>query len=146
VIKLSKEFVDYLLSDGIILPKRLRFILVIIEFSKYMTLIQEINNCLKMNLISSDSDAYENSDEWSDDNNEDDNQSNGQNDPIEFPELEERMRQIMTRFGSVFPKLNWSSCQDSRWIIASGTRCTQLSDIYLLLKSSDNIVHDLTEP
>lgn len=90
---------------------------------------------------SSESNDYEGVDDWSDDN-EDDNESNS----IEFPELEQKIRQILSRFGSVFPKLNWSSCQDSKWIIASGTRCTQSSDIYLLLKSSDNIVHDLTEP
>ncbi len=93
---------------------------------------------------SSESNYYESVDDWSDDN-EDDNESNAQN-SVEFPELEQKMRQILSRFGSVFPKLNWSSCQDSKWIIASGTRCTQSSDIYLLLKSSDNIVHDLTEP
>jgi hypothetical protein len=93
---------------------------------------------------SSENNDYESVDDWSDDN-EDDNESNAQN-SIEFPELEQKMRQILSRFGSVFPKLNWSSCQDSQWINASGTRCTQSSDIYLLLKSSDNIVHDLTEP
>lgn len=44
----------------------------------------------------------------------------------------------------MFPKLNWSSPKDAQWIAFGNTlKCTSPSDIYLLLKSSDFIVHDL---
>ncbi|KAF2320475.1 hypothetical protein GH714_027604 [Hevea brasiliensis] len=46
--------------------------------------------------------------------------------------------------GAVFPKLNWSSPKDSAWISTSGTlHCTSFSEIVLLLRSSDSLVHDL---
>ncbi|GBM66359.1 Cell division cycle protein 123 [Araneus ventricosus] len=52
---------------------------------------------------------------------------------------------IQTLGGKVFPKLNWSSPRDASWISFSGCKCTTISDIYLLLKSSDFIIHDLTQ-
>jgi hypothetical protein len=63
-----------------------------------------------------------------------------------FPELEREIRSVIEEFdGSVFPKLDWSAPRDSTWISWSGTlRCQNLSEIYLLLKSSDFIAHDLS--
>jgi len=47
----------------------------------------------------------------------------------------------------VFPKLNWSSPRDAAWISTTQSlRCCSSSDILLLLKSSDFIVHDLDHP
>ncbi|XP_002522614.2 cell division cycle protein 123 homolog [Ricinus communis] len=65
--------------------------------------------------------------------------------PPSFPELELKIKQsIETLGGAVFPKLNWSSPKDSAWISMSGTlRCTSFSEIALLLRSSDSLVHDL---
>ena len=83
-------------------------------------------------------------DEWNEQNDGSDEEPN-QTD-IEFPELENRIKEVLQNYSSVFPKLNWSSCEDSKWMSASGTRCRQSQDIYLLLKSSDRIVHDLTQP
>ncbi|PQQ00572.1 hypothetical protein Pyn_04125 [Prunus yedoensis var. nudiflora] len=46
--------------------------------------------------------------------------------------------------GSVFPKLNWSAPKDSAWISTIGTlKCSSFSEIALLLRSSDSLVHDL---
>ncbi|CAH2351781.1 cell division cycle protein 123 [[Candida] railenensis] len=46
--------------------------------------------------------------------------------------------------GSITPKLNWSSPKDAKWILPnSTTRCFNANDVYLLLNSSDHIVHDL---
>ena len=48
--------------------------------------------------------------------------------------------------GSVMPKLNWSAPKDATWISATNSmECTTPNDIYLLLKSSDFIVHDLEQ-
>ncbi|KAJ8764793.1 hypothetical protein K2173_009198 [Erythroxylum novogranatense] len=65
--------------------------------------------------------------------------------PPSFPELELSIKEsIKTLGGAVFPKLNWSSPKDSAWISTSGTlRCSSFSEIALLLRSSDSLVHDL---
>ena len=65
---------------------------------------------------------------------------------VEFPAIEQRINEVLETYGQVFPKLNWSSCEDSKWISASGTRCHTSQDVFLLLKSSDRVVHDLTQP
>ncbi|KAJ9174926.1 hypothetical protein P3X46_013521 [Hevea brasiliensis] len=65
--------------------------------------------------------------------------------PPSFPELELKIKEsIEILGGAVFPKLNWSSPKDSAWISTSGTLCcTSFSEIALLLRSSDSLVHDL---
>ena len=48
--------------------------------------------------------------------------------------------------GSVMPKLNWSAPKDATWIAATNSmECRTPNDIYLLLKSSDFITHDLEQ-
>ncbi|BFZ57865.1 hypothetical protein PYCC9005_004920 [Savitreella phatthalungensis] len=67
-------------------------------------------------------------------------------DPTEaFAELHQEITSLIGELGgSVVPKLNWSSPRDAVWISADRTlRCRDPSDIYLLLKSSDFINHDL---
>lgn len=45
----------------------------------------------------------------------------------------------------MLPKLTWSAPQDARWISSTGTlRCSCAGEIFLLLKSSECVVHDLT--
>jgi hypothetical protein len=47
--------------------------------------------------------------------------------------------------GQVFPKLNWSSPKDATWIATEkNLKCRNYADIFLLLKSSDFVTHDLT--
>ncbi|XP_055882408.1 cell division cycle protein 123 homolog isoform X2 [Biomphalaria glabrata] len=54
---------------------------------------------------------------------------------------------IKTLGGRVFPKLNWSSPKDASWIaFDKSLMCTCPSDVYLLLKSSQFISHDLDQP
>ncbi|KAL1732684.1 D123-domain-containing protein [Schizophyllum commune] len=63
-----------------------------------------------------------------------------------FPELDAQMRSAIKRYeGSVFPKLNFSSPRDAAWMLPSSSplKCTSPADVYLLLKSSDFISHDL---
>ncbi|KAL2904703.1 hypothetical protein RDABS01_003413 [Bienertia sinuspersici] len=65
--------------------------------------------------------------------------------PPSFPELELKIKESIELLGgAVFPKLNWSSPKDTAWISPTGTlKCTSFSDIALLLRSSDSVVHDL---
>jgi len=54
---------------------------------------------------------------------------------------------IMELGGEVFPKLNWSSPKDAAWITPNHSlKCTNADEVFLLLKSSDFVIHDLTEP
>ncbi|KAL4591261.1 hypothetical protein LXL04_004219 [Taraxacum kok-saghyz] len=65
--------------------------------------------------------------------------------PPSFPQLESQINQSIAALGgSIFPKLNWTSPKDSSWISPTGTlKCTSFTEIVLLLKSSDSLVHDL---
>lgn len=62
-----------------------------------------------------------------------------------FPQLEIEIKQsIETLGGSVFPKLNWSAPKDAAWISPSRSlSCTCFSEIALLFRSSDSLLHDL---
>ncbi|XP_072327104.1 translation initiation factor eIF2 assembly protein isoform X2 [Scyliorhinus torazame] len=66
----------------------------------------------------------------------------------EFPDFAAKVQEAINSLGgSVFPKLNWSSPRDAQWIaMNSSLKCNNLSDIFLLLKSSDFVTHDLTQP
>ncbi|KIJ62710.1 hypothetical protein HYDPIDRAFT_135933 [Hydnomerulius pinastri MD-312] len=63
-----------------------------------------------------------------------------------FPELDASIRNAIQKHGAVFPKLNFSSPKDASWILpaSSPLKCTSPADVYLLLKSSDFITHDLS--
>jgi hypothetical protein len=65
--------------------------------------------------------------------------------PPAFPELELKVKEsIESLGGAVFPKLNWSAPKGSAWISTSGTlHCTTFSEIALLFRASDLLVHDL---
>ncbi len=48
--------------------------------------------------------------------------------------------------GKVLPKLNWSAPKDATWISPSNDmECRTANEVYLLLKSSDFITHDLEQ-
>ncbi|KIK07959.1 hypothetical protein K443DRAFT_85979 [Laccaria amethystina LaAM-08-1] len=63
-----------------------------------------------------------------------------------FPELDKQIRDSVKKYGAIFPKLNFSSPKDASWVLPSSSplKCTCPADIYLLLKSSDFISHDLS--
>eukprot|EP00614_Pseudopedinella_elastica_P035144 CAMPEP_0172643030 /NCGR_PEP_ID=MMETSP1068-20121228/234894_1 /TAXON_ID=35684 /ORGANISM="Pseudopedinella elastica, Strain CCMP716" /LENGTH=469 /DNA_ID=CAMNT_0013456971 /DNA_START=152 /DNA_END=1561 /DNA_ORIENTATION=+ len=66
---------------------------------------------------------------------------------FDFAELDEAVnRAISALGGSVFPKLNWSSPQDASWMNMGNLKCRSPGDIYLLLKSSDFVSHDIHFP
>lgn len=117
---LPQAFLDYLESDGIELP---------IGASHESALFQE---------------PTPNSDnEYSD--WETDADPGLRNDPTEaFADLYLQIKQTIADYKSVAPKLNWSAPQDATWIMTNKTmQCFSPSDLFLLLKSSDYINHDL---
>ncbi|KAH7906499.1 cytoplasmic protein [Hygrophoropsis aurantiaca] len=63
-----------------------------------------------------------------------------------FPELDAQIRSTIAQYGAVFPKLNFSSPKDASWVLppSSPLKCTSPADVYLLLKSSDFVSHDLS--
>ncbi|KAG8201612.1 hypothetical protein JTE90_012683 [Oedothorax gibbosus] len=118
ILPLPDGFTSYILKDGIFLPK-----------SK--------EQCIaKRN--SSDSEEEE---VWEDSEEAD------VSEVPHFADFDKSIQDaIKTLGGKVFPKLNWSSPQDASWISFNNSCCCEsVSDVYLLLKSSDFIVHDLTQ-
>lgn len=126
---LPKPFIEYLESDGIDLPK---------ENKKDSVLFQE---------------AKPNSDneysDWENDENDGDKKSDKTRslkpDPTnKFKNFHNQLKDVIAKYGSVAPKLNWSAPQDSTWIMTGrNMRCYSTTDLFLLLKSSDYINHDM---
>ena len=91
-----------------------------------------------------DSDAKRNKDEYDTDSTDWDKDDETIEYP-DFPELDKQILNILDNFNNkVFIKLNWSSPKDAFWSL-NKLSCQRLSDVYILLKSSDFISHDLNE-
>lgn len=62
-----------------------------------------------------------------------------------FPDLHSQIKMTIRELGGkVIPKLNWSTPKDAAFMTATNSlECRTPGDIYLLLKSSDFITHDL---
>lgn len=115
LIPLNEPFLSYLRSDGIVLPP-------------------EGNN--RAALAEDDSGVYS----FSDSDTEE------QPDPsVEWHEIHTQIKETIAELGGrVVPKLNWSAPKDATWISATNDmQCRTANDIYLLLKSSDFVTHDL---
>jgi D123 len=63
-------------------------------------------------------------------------------------DIHESIRSTINELGGkAIPKLNWSAPKDATWISATNSlECRSPNDIYLLLKSSDFVTHDLEHP
>ncbi|KAK9362738.1 D123-domain-containing protein [Lipomyces starkeyi] len=146
----GEGFVDYLLSDGIFLPPEGERA----EWSSdsdfddnetgLSTSIQELRtktSSATISLADSESDDEE-------EVNWDDDDDVHKNDPATaFPDLDKRVKEVLADYGAVTPKLNWSSPRDATWITATNSlKCVTPGDIYLILKSSNFITHDLLHP
>ncbi|KAL4967356.1 cell proliferation protein CDC123 [Aspergillus stella-maris] len=117
IIPLKPEFVSYLHADGIVLPP---------ENTPPTDAVDEA-----LNDFEDDPDAPE------------------EGDPSkEWPEIHAQVKATIAELdGKVTPKLNWSAPKDATWMSATNdTQCRTPNDIYLLLKSSDFITHDLEHP
>ena len=76
----------------------------------------------------------------------DDEDAEEASDPsTEWKDFHTQVKDTIAEFGGkVTPKLNWSAPKDATWINATNdTECRSANDIYLLLKSSDFVTHDL---
>lgn len=63
-----------------------------------------------------------------------------------FPETHNKIKEVIAELGgAVAPKLNWSTPKDAKWMSPhqNTLKCTSPNDIYLLLKSSSFVSHDL---
>jgi hypothetical protein len=104
-----------------------------------------------------------NPDEWSDDDVDKDgnNQQRGEDDQdketvedetiptpqehdFQFLQLNSQIKGAIEQLGgAVIPKLNWSAPKDASWMNQGSLKCETPGDVYLLLKSSDFILHDV---
>lgn len=113
IIELPREFVDYLLEDGIHLPGSIRA-------------------ALGDDNLSDDEDDDVQQDE-------DDIMVNHHFPELDI-QIQDAIKQLG---GEVFPKLNWSCPLDASWINTGTLKCQRLADVYVLLKSSDRIIYDI---
>jgi len=115
LVTLSPPFLSYLRADGIRLPPE----------------------------------DYAAEDSWDDDSSvEDDENGSEITDPsLAWQDIHAKIKAAISELnGSVFPKLNWSAPKDANWIAATNSmECRTANDVYLLLKSSDFVTHDLEQ-
>jgi len=80
---------------------------------------------------------------WSSDWSEDDEPEEKFENPI--PELCKKVEKILVQMKHrTVPKLNWSSPSDALHMSDNTLKCSRVNQIFLLLKSSDKVNHDLT--
>ncbi|PGH17253.1 cell division cycle protein 123 [Polytolypa hystricis UAMH7299] len=116
LIPLSEPFVNYLRADGIFLPPQ------------------------DENTVADDDSGVYSISEASDYDDGDDNDPS-----VEWQEIHAQIKETIAELGGmVAPKLNWSAPKDATWMSATNDmECRTPNDIYLLLKSSDFVTHDL---
>lgn len=120
LIPLPRPFLNYLRADGIVLPPD--------------------DEAPRRDWSDDDSGIFS-STENPDENEDDEDPSR------EWPDVHNAIREIITELGGkVCPKLNWSAPKDATWINATNTMdCRTPGDIYMMLKSSDFVTHDLEQ-
>jgi hypothetical protein len=150
-IKLTKEFIDFLNEDSIIIPnldeyeeKEYKYKNMKIEenfdneenkFDKEFliekTNFDEKENNTKELLI-------EIKEELKNIEKKNENEK-------KFPEILNFMKDTINEFGFVFPKLNWSAPIDSTWILPyeNKLKCNTIHELLLTLKSSELLNYDL---
>jgi len=114
LIPLSPAFLSYLREDGIVLPSD------------------------SPSFLPSSHGGTSTSDGWDEDQDPDPS--------LQFSEIHQQIKETISELGGlVAPKLNWSAPKDATWISMkkNSMECATPNDIYLLLKSSDFITHDL---
>ncbi|KII92158.1 hypothetical protein PLICRDRAFT_104097 [Plicaturopsis crispa FD-325 SS-3] len=118
---LSQDFCEYLDADGVLVPEGSENLLV--NPGALMTPAEST--------LSDDDDSDE---------------EEGETKRYAFPDLDSQIREAVKQYGGVFPKLNFSSPKDAAWVLpaSSPLKCVSPSDVYLLLKSSDFVSHDLS--
>ena len=128
IITLNETFINYLEKDGLKLPPSIES-----EMDNYYDLDSD-----------NDSD-YDNDPNFKDDD-ESKKEKEG-NDDIDYCLMDELFIKIREKIdalkGEIICKLNWSLPKDSKWINGETIKCINITQILLLLKSSQFIKHDL---
>jgi hypothetical protein len=122
LIPLTPPFLDYLRADGIILPD---------------------DEDEQATWSDNDSGIFSSETDDTDDANDD---GEGDTDPAaQWREIHNAIKATIKELGgNVLPKLNWSAPKDATWMNATNSmECRSPGDVYLLLKSSDFVTHDL---
>lgn len=122
VIPVPDQFVEYLLADGVTLPVG----------------CPAISSTVGGGELSDDSDSED---------NESCASSKDATCPFAFPDLDKAVTEAIQKLGGqVLPKLNWSAPKDAAWMNGGSLSCRTAGDVYVLLKSSDFVLHDLLHP
>jgi hypothetical protein len=179
LVPLPSAFLDYLRSDGIVLPYEANHVR---EWSDSDSAIfsatdndTDGNNDGDGNVLGNDgfdglgdeglgndglgndglgNDVHSSDEDTSDDDTSDDDTSDEDDasddetnqDPADnWRDTHEDIARLIEELGGkVAPKLNWSAPKDATWIAATNSmECRTPNDVYLLLKSSDFVTHDL---
>ena len=137
IIPINQTFIDYLKKDGLKLPPQIQ---------------NEMDNYYELD---SDNDSdYDNDTNFKHENeNENDGDSKSNLDDIndiDYSQMDELFVKIREKISdlknSVIPKLNWSAPKDAKWINGETLKCENITQILLLLKSSQFVQHDLFYP
>ncbi|KHO00733.1 cell division cycle protein 123 [Metarhizium album ARSEF 1941] len=129
IIPLPQSFVGYLQEDGILLADEGASV---------------APTDLEWHSSGANSNSRDNRDDDSSDEDEDEPPRPPPNE--RFPETHRKIIETIEELGgAVAPKLNWSTPKDAKWVSPhqNTLKCTSPNDIYLLLKSSSFVSHDL---
>ncbi len=131
---LPPDFLDYLTSDGVVLPACAR----------------KVSSCMRNDedILGGEDDDWSEEEDHDDDDDGDANNNNNENGmkTYHFPALTRQIQNTIDELGKgegVLPKLNWSSPRDASWMNCGTLRCRTPGDVYLLLKSSEFVAFDL---
>ncbi|KAK1637210.1 D123-domain-containing protein [Colletotrichum phormii] len=132
IIKLSPDFVQYIRDDGIILADDDE--------------PQEDEAEEEWSASSNTAGAPRRNQHLEEDDSDDEPEADCRPPNERFPEIHHEIKERIKELGgAVAPKLNWSAPKDAAWISPhqNTLKCTTPNDIYLLLKSSSFVSHDL---
>ncbi|CAK4034018.1 related to Cell division cycle 123 [Lecanosticta acicola] len=122
LIPLTQPFLDYLRADGIVLPS-------------------DDEPQQRTEWSDTDSGVFSASDNPDADESDEEAEEDV---AAEWRQVHLAIRNTIAELGGrVMPKLNWSAPKDATWINANTMDCRTPQDIYMLLKSSDFVTHDL---
>ena len=122
LVPLPRPFLDYLRADGIVLP------------SDDADVHPEWSDADDSGIFSASDEAV----------NLADSDSEDEDVAARWRSTHNAIKNVIAELGGkVAPKLNWSAPKDATWMNANTMICRDPSEIYLLLKSSDFITHDL---
>ncbi|KAI1293069.1 hypothetical protein EDD11_008516 [Mortierella claussenii] len=140
IIALPEEFVSYLNADGVFIPGQSGVSMALSDTDDEVD--EGIEDMDRFKTLQEK--TFRQVAEAEDDSSDEDEDKET---PLpSFPALEREIEQTIAELGAeVFPKLNWSSPRDASWIATTNTlKCHNAADIFLLLKSSDFVAHDLS--